>query len=128
MKINPNLICVGEVGWTIPSLTSSTTFNQQTIELSTDDYDMVEVIYIDYCGTQRYHSVRVPKGNPINLNSLFDANQGKMYMGVRTIYITDDTHFWVNDCYSCITGTAFNVAVSNQWCIPTKIILWKNNV
>ena len=114
--------------WTNSSMGADDYFNQQNINLSSGDYDVLEVFYYDYSKNKRFSSVRVPKGKPINLIALFDYNN-KVYMGMRTLYYNNSTQLWANDCYAAITATALsNLTTSNQWCVPAYIVGYKTGI
>lgn len=114
--------------WTNSSMGADDYFNQQNINLSSGDYDVLEVFFYDYSKNKRFSSVRVPKGKPINLNSIFDYNQ-KAYAGFRTLYYNNATQLWANDCYAMVTAGAFsNLTISNQWCIPAYIVGYKTGL
>lgn len=115
----------GEILWENQSPT--TTFLPQTITLSSDDYDLLEIFFYDYIGTTRMNSVRFPKGEKTNMFSLFDYNSG-MYMGRRTANNDGDTTITISGCYSAITNSQINVQLSNEWMIPVYVVGYKTGL
>lgn len=118
----------GTLLWTNTNMGDEDYFNQQSIFIDMSPYDVIEVFFFDYSKTKRYSSVRVPKGKPINLTTMFDYNNNT-YAGLRTIYYRNSGELWANDCYAIITANAFsNLATSNQWCVPVYIVGYKTGL
>ena len=118
----------GTLLWTNTNMGDDDYFTSQSIFIDMSPYDIIEVFFFDYSKTKRYSSVRVPKGKPINLTTMFDYNS-KSYAGFRTIYYRNSGELWTNDCYAIITANAFSsLGVSNQWCVPVYIVGYKTGI
>lgn len=115
----------GEILWTNPD--PSVGFANQQLTLSSDDYDLLEVFFYDYIRTNRFNSVKIPKGEKANMFSLFDYN-GSMYMGRRTADNDGDTTVSISGCYSIITGSGIDVRLSDEWMIPVYIVGYKTGL
>lgn len=115
----------GSILWT--NQNPNVGFTGQQITLSSDDYDMLEVFFYDYNQTNRFNSVRIPKGDSSNMFTLFDYNGG-MYMGRRTANNDGDTTITISGCYSIITNSQLNVQLSNEWCVPVYIVGYKTGL
>lgn len=116
----------GTILWTNSNPTGN--FNPQNITLSSSDYDMLEIFYIDYQSTKRMMSVRAIKQKNILLNSLFIFNNG-LYMGERPITYTNATTLSVEDCKKIIDNNSIiTPANANNWLIPQYIIGYKTGL
>lgn len=117
----------GTILWTNPNPTSS--FGNETITLSSDDYDVLEIYYYDYIGTKRVMSERLYKGQNNNLMALFMFN-GTFYMGARAVEYTSDTQYLFGNARKIIDqGTVVSgVPTANEWIVPQYIIGYKTGL
>ena len=92
----------GTILWTNSSPTSS--FAAQSITLSSGDYDVLEIFYVDYTQNGRIMSQRAIKGKDALLNSLFYISNN-MYMGARAITYVSATSLSVEACKKIIDNS-----------------------
>ena len=113
----------GNILWTNSDPTVN--FNDQTIELSSSDYDVLEILYIDYRANQRVQSTKMKKGNSANLTTIF-LTGNQLYMATRQMDYVDDTHYTFDNCHSVTNAsiTTLNTSSPAQ-CIPMLIIGYK---
>lgn len=112
----------GTLLWTNPSPTSAT--NNDTITLSSDDYDMLEIIYSMTNDTDMLMSSKTLKGCDCVLNGgVYGGNGKAVYF--RTISRTDDTHYNTNECNGVGKSSDFT---QNAYLIPRYIIGYKTNL
>lgn len=105
----------------------NTLFRAQTIELSSDDYDELEILYIDYQSSNRLMSTKVLKNHPGNLQACFQY-QDHGYVGAREFTFTDSTHIKFVNCVSIIQQDAFRRVAVEDWCNPVYIIGYKTGL
>jgi hypothetical protein len=86
----------GKILWTNPSPTSD--FASQTIILSSDDYDMLEIFYHTF--NNQVGSSRIFKGKGTRI--ITSISNGTVYM--RIIDYVDDTHFFASNIYGGSNG------------------------
>lgn len=123
--INPKLYS-GKVLWTNPNPTNY--FVSQNVDLTSDDYDILEIFYIEYQNTQRMLSQKTIKGHGIVLDTLFYYNNS-MYMGSRNIDYVSDTRLLFGTCRKIIDNNAvITPAEANNWIIPQYIIGYKTEL
>jgi len=111
----------GTLLWENPDPTSA--MHDDTITLSSDDYDILEVYYKVRNQNDTWGSCRVPKGCQIGLfnGGYFTSVAGYM----RTISRTDDTHFNSGACFGYNKDQSFE---DNYFLIPVYIIGYKTNI
>lgn len=116
----------GNLLWTNSDPTVN--FNDQTIELSSSDYDVLEILYIDYRANQRVQSTKMKKGNSANLTTIF-LTGNQLYMATRQMDYVDDTHYTFDNCHSVtnVAITTLNTSSSAQ-CIPIYVIGYKTGM
>lgn len=116
----------GQILWTNPNPTVN--FNGQTVELSSSDYDILEILYIDYRANQRVQSTKMQKGNSANLTTIFLTGT-QLYMATRQMDYVDDTHYTFDNCHS-VTNVAITTLNSSSpaQCIPMLIIGYKTGI
>lgn len=105
----------------------NTLFKAQTIELSSDDYDVLEIFYIDYQTSNRMMSTKVLKNHPGNLQACFQY-QDHGYIGAREFTFTDSTHIKFVNCVSIIQQDALSRKATEDWCNPVYIIGYKTGL
>ena len=115
----------GNVGWINPSPLNS--FSNQSINLSTDDYDMFEVIYmLTTYGGYRYRMTtgKLPSevGEKFDLESVnYDGNRGVVAYN-RAITQASKTSFSFTDCERYYD---IGTQVDNTYLVPLYVILYK---
>lgn len=116
----------GTILWTNPNITSS--FASQTITLSSSDYDVLEIFYIDYTQDNRVMSQRFIKGRNTLLNALFTI-EANMYMGARAVSYTSDTSLTIGNCRKIIDNSVIvTPSIVNNWIVPQYVIGYKTNL
>ena len=103
-------------------------FSVQSITLSTDDYDYLEIYYWDWSnnneGLKDLQCQRIPKGYNTTLMTMLIS--GNAYAGVRRIQYRSDTEYLVGTCYGFIeSGTIITPDTRNFWCVPVMIMGYK---
>ena len=122
--VDTNFIQKGKILWTNPN--SESNFDPQTITLSDNDYDVLEVYYISSNGTNDdfVSSTKTPKGYKINLVSL-GYNASTTPIRVRRIDYVSDTTLSITEGKS---GTNSTSNLNNSVCIPIYIIGYKTGL
>lgn len=122
--VDTNFIQKGKILWTNPN--SESNFDSQTITLSDNDYDVLEVYYISSNGTNDdfVSSTKTPKGYKINLVSL-GYNASTTPIRVRRIDYVSDTTLSITEGKS---GTNSTSNLNNSVCIPIYIIGYKTGL
>lgn len=118
MKINNKLTKQGTILWTNPNPTSS--FEAQTITLSSDNYDFYEV-YCTYNNSSARHylnSWKTIKGNGIVMS---ETGYSTGLLVRRKIDVTDNSHLLIFDSKA---GNDTN----NTYLIPVYVIGYKTNI
>ena len=105
-------------------------FSVQSITLSTDDYDYLEVYYFDWSsssteGLWDLQCQRVPKG--YNTTLITALISGNAFAGVRRMQYRSDTEYLVGTCYGIIDNSAILTppTAKNFWCVPVLIMGYK---
>ena len=106
-------------------------FAAQTITLSSEDYDYLEIYYWDWAESDSvgYWDLRSQKVIKY-YNALLFAPimyNGQAYMGVRKMVRVSPLQYSVEACYALITANQIGVNVNNAWCIPILIYGYKAN-
>ena len=102
-------------------------FASTTIELSSEDYNFLEIYYYNFNSSsyRQLQSEKIIKGSNGILNSTF-ANQGKMYLAVRAISFSDNTHLLVHSSQGrWLNGADWTVESLNNVCIPYRVYGYK---
>ena len=108
----------GTILWT--NQTPDVDFTAQNITLSSNDYDMYEVIFVPTIGTtQEQNAGRVKKGTGTRMSSAYNSNDG-VGCRMRTIDYINDTTLHIND--GSETRGVTPQSTSNGVCIPLYII------
>lgn len=108
----------GKILWTNPSPTSS--FASQNITLSSDDYDMYEVLYRNTADNDYLMSQKSIKGKGMVLLALKGSAPSNTYL--REIEYIDDTTFSISQ------GTNPGTSFVNNYAIPEYIIGYKTGL
>lgn len=90
----------GTILWTNPNPTSS--FASQDITLSSDDYDVLEIIYMTFSTNNQASSVKIPKGYSTRVTT--SLSSGTVY--TREYTYNSDTSYTIG---STSGGTAQNL-------------------
>lgn len=103
-------------------------FLVQSITLSTDDYDYLEIYYWDWSnnneGLKDLQCQRIPKGYNTTLMTMLISGNG--YVGVRRIQYRSDTEYLVGTCYGIIDNSVIITPdARNFWCVPVLIMGYK---
>lgn len=106
-------------------------FAAQTITLSSEEYDYLEIYYWDWAESDSvgYWDLRSQKVIKY-YNALLFAPimyNGQAYMGVRKMVRVSPLQYNVEACYAIITANQIGVNVNNAWCIPVIIYGYKSN-
>lgn len=115
----------GKKLWTNSSPTAE--FAAQSITLSSSDYDLLEIFYIDYNSTNRFKSVRVPKGKNTLLEMSISVSNYS-FAGVRPVTYSSATSLTVGACTALYDTNAFSHITNNTWCIPQYVIGYKTGL
>lgn len=116
----------GTILWTNPSPT--TDFSAQTITLSSDDYDVLEIYYYDWTTAKRMKSVKAIKGENILIDASFYSGTD-YYVASREMTYNSNTSYSVGNCVS-LYGTTTTAIVNpiNFVCVPVKILGYKTGL
>lgn len=127
-KINNNITesITPTVLWTNPN--PNARFNTQSITLSSDDYNYLEIYYYDWTvdgvAWKDVKCVKTLKGHNTVLEAIISYD-GKAYIGTRRTRYVNDTSLQVDSCYALINENTFSNITSNAWCVPIKIVGYK---
>lgn len=108
----------GKILWTNPNPTSN--FGAQTIQLSSTDYDVLEIFYVTIKAStnQQVKSIRSIKG----YNAILDYYDGYSSKGaLRTVSINGNQVTFSNSFYNSGTG-------SQNYCVPIYIVGYKTGL
>ena len=125
LQVGGTIISTQKVLWTNPSPTD--VFEAQTITLNSDDYDMIEIFYIDWVDTKRMMSVKFKKGYNSNLQSIFQANDTG-YVGSRAVAYQSETSLNFSTNVTVILEQNLNRQERNDWNIPVCIVGYKTGL
>lgn len=115
----------GKILWTNPNPTSA--FASQTITLSSDDYDMYEIIYVsESTGTlnRLLKTVKSLKGYDTILE-ITNPLGSTTPIRTRNVTYASDTSLTFSDGY---TGNVYPLSTDNNKCIPLHIIGYKTGL
>ena len=118
----------GKLLWTNPNPNEQ--FSTQSITLSSDDYDVLEIYYYDWVDTTSYKDLlcqKTIKGHSTKLQVQLSHNSNG-YAGNRRIRYIDNTTLQVDDCYRIIDNSAFSNAKANYWNVPVYIVGYKTGL
>ena len=116
---------VGKILWTNPDPTSE--FSAQTITLSSDDYDILEIFFKNAYDSDYIYSQKIAKGK----NTYLQCNH---VAGTRTIYHRYRQMTYIDNLnYSFTTGTqqstyASSIEDSSLYVIPIYIVGYKTDL
>jgi hypothetical protein len=115
----------GKILWTNSSTTSS--FAPQTISLTNNDCDMIEIFYYAHVNQQQLNSTKIPLGETGLLQTIFQySNKG--FIGSRPVKYTNTSEIEIYDCYSTVVNDTLSRNLSNTWTIPLYIIGYKTGL
>ena len=116
----------GKLLWTNPSPLSS--FEPDSITLSSDDYDVLEIYYYDWTTSKRMKSVKALKGENILIDTSFYSGTD-YYVASREMTYNSNTSYSVGNCVS-LYGTTKTAIVNpiNFVCVPVKILGYKTGL
>ena len=116
----------GKLLWTNPSPLSS--FEPDSITLSSDDYDVLEIYYYDWTTSKRMKSVKALKGENILIDTSFYSGTD-YYVASREMTYNSNTSYSVGNCVS-LYGTTTTAIVNpiNFVCVPVKILGYKTGL
>lgn len=115
----------GKILWTNPDSTQNISANYE-INLSSADYDLIEVIYqYSTSGTQQTSS-RAVKGKPISLQ-VFSIGSNMTILARRMNYINDTTYKLTACSLHQVTGNTVSTD-NTSGCIPLYVIGYKTGL
>lgn len=123
-----NSIISRKLLWTNPNPNEQ--FSSQSITLSSDDYDVLEIYYYDWVDAGSYKDLlcqKTIKGHSTKLQVQLSHNSNS-YAGNRRIRYINDTTLQVDDCYRIIDNSAFNNAKANYWNVPLYVVGYKTGL
>lgn len=117
-----NSIISRKILWTNPNPTS--TFDSQSITLSSDDYDCYEIIYqFSQMNVMLFNTGKIPKGNNINIFFVLNNSTNTHLHTNRLIRYENDTTLYAENCYSSTDNNA-----TNNRCTPLYVIGYKTGL
>lgn len=104
-------------------------FSAKTINLSSTDYDYIELYYIDWqyknVWASNVLSVKIYKGESTVIPNYFIYNS-QAYMGIRRCSISNNGgSVTFSACTTMIDGNRFAANENNSWCVPVRILGYK---
>lgn len=129
LQVNGTIIDGGKLLWENPNPNNG--FNPQDVILNSDDYDILEIYYYDWCGdSDSYKDMlvqRAIKGYNFLLHSQITFNNGAYAGNRKAIYVNDTTlHF--ENTRRIIDDSSFNTGLYEKWNVPIYIIGYKTNL
>lgn len=113
--------------WENPNPISS--FSSQQVTLSSNDYDTIEIYYMDTKNTLNMCSVRAVKGNNISMLTGIVVSNNSGYLGVRTCEFINGTTLEFDYCKSIINNNSITIRTDiEDWCVPIYIVGYKTNI
>ena len=115
----------GTILWTNPNPNEPIT--NQTITLSSSDYDIIEVFYYDWITGKNVLSTRAPKNQIIKLQcSIIYNNQS--FIGARIIGNLSSTSYYIDNNKTLVNASAFSIVNAPDWNIPLYIVGYKTGL
>lgn len=115
----------GQILWT--NSNPSNSFSNQTITLSSGDYDEIGIYYYDYRVSKGMQYIRAKKGESIRLITTFWYDS-KIYIANRKIDFTTSTSVAVDNATGIETGALTTPVVANAQCIPVYFVGYKTGL
>ena len=109
----------GKILWTNPAPNNS--FTSQTIDLSSDDYDFIEVIYRGDIQGNLANNLRCIKGKGFDLNMFSNATTNRRWS--RRLVWVNNKKFTAYDC-----TRMDDFSTTNDNCVPLYIIGYKTGL
>lgn len=126
ITINTKLTNItGQILWT--NSNPSNSFSNQTITLSSGDYDEIGIYYYDYRVSKGMQYIRAKKGESIRLITTFWYDS-KIYIANRKIDFTTSTSVAVDNATGIETGAITSPVVVNAQCIPVYFVGYKTGL
>lgn len=126
LQVNGKVIESAKLLWTNPNPNNG--FNPQDITLNSDDYDILEIYYYDWCGdNESYKDMLVQKaikGYDFLLHSQITYNN-KAYAGNRRVTYVNDTTLHFQNTHGIIDNSSFNTGLFVKWNVPLYVIGYK---
>lgn len=124
-----NSIIPRKILWTNPNPNNG--FNPQDITLNSDDYDILEIYYYDWCGDNAsYKDMLVQKaikGYNFLLHSQITYNNSA-YAGNRRVEYVNDTTLHFQNTHGIIDNSSFNTGLFAKWNVPLYVIGYKTGL
>ena len=115
----------GQILWT--NSNPSDPFSNQTITLSSGDYDEIGIYYYDYRVSKGMQYIRAKKGESIRLITTFWYDS-KIYIANRKIDFTTSTSVAIDNATGIETGAITTPVVANAQCIPIYFVGYKTGL
>lgn len=117
--------------WKNPNMTGG--IGAATLTLSSSDWDMLEIFFVDWTGSannRQVISTKVMKGGNAKLQCIFTANSGKIYGGERVVTYVNQTTINISTGYTMIDKSAFksSATATDDWMVPIYIIGYKTGI
>ena len=112
----------GNILWTNLSVTN--TFNSQTIDLSSSNYNFYEIIYASNIttGALYFNTGKIPKGKGTRISVSAGSTTNGPYIYFRTVNYTNDTQLSFTDASVTYSST---MTTNNDQIIPAYVIGYK---
>lgn len=129
LQVNGKIIDSGKLLWTNPNPNNG--FNPQHITLNSDDYDILEIYYYDWCGDNNsYKDMLVQKaikGYNFLLHSQITFNNSA-YAGNRRVIYVNDTTLYFQNTHGIIDNSSFSTGLFAKWNVPLYVIGYKTGL
>ena len=114
--------------WTNP--TPLKNFTAQDISLSSSDWDILEIFWIDWVNNNHMDSTRIIKGRNGRILNVFRANANKTYACERIITYKNSQLINIANGIIMIDGNNFQTAGNayGDWGVPQYIVGWKTGL
>ena len=115
----------GTLLWTNSSPTSS--FSAQDINLSSSDYDLLEVIWWNKANEKKAFSTKILKGSGARLYDVYVSNASKFGIRSRGLTYSSDIKYTATECLKYVMSDNA-VTTENDACVPLYIIGYKTGL
>ena len=114
--------------WTNPNPLKA--FSAQDISLSSSDWDVLEIFWIDWVNNNQMDSTRIIKGRKGRIINVFKANANKTYACERIVTYKNSQLINIANGIVMIDNSTFQSAgnIINDWAVPQYIIGWKTGL
>ncbi len=110
----------GTILWTNPNPASE--FETQNITLSSSDYDVLEIYYVDDVTTSMMNTVKTKKGYGTNMSYMSDSS---ICWWTRKIEYKSDTEFSISNCILVLETKPL---IDNAKCVPLFVVGYKTGL